>query len=125
VGFVNTAASMVTVVALGLIVDPTVHLISQYWDARQRGDPPEQAISNALHAVTAPILASGLTLAIGFFLLSTSSYRMNADLGELTAIMIIVAIVLDLLLLPAILLLAEPKGKRMLQPAPVKNIGTS
>lgn len=106
VGFINTAASMVTVVALGLIVDPTVHLMSHYWDARQRGNGPRQAVRQSIHMVAGPISASGLTLAIGFLLLATSSYKMNADLGLLTAVMIVVAIGLDLFLLPAILLLA-------------------
>ncbi len=103
-GLVNTAVSMVTVVALGLIVDATIHLLARYQQGRHAGGSPEAAVRAALDGVSAPIVASTVTLAAGFLILSQSSYRMNADMGLLSAVMVTVAMVFDLVFLPALLL---------------------
>ncbi len=45
-------------------------------------------------------------LVAGFTVLSFSSYRMNADMGQVTALTILLALALDLLFLPALLIKA-------------------
>ena len=103
-------------VALGLIVDATIHLLARYQQARRDGRPPEDAVREALEGVSAPIVASTVTLTAGFLILSQSSYRMNADMGLLSAIMVAVAMVFDLVFLPALLLLLA-RRRRQGQPA--------
>lgn len=106
-GLVNTAVSMVTVVALGLIVDATIHLLVHYQNGLRQGQTPEDAVRASLEKVGAPIIASTVTLAAGFLILSQSSYRMNAEMGLLSALMVIVAMVFDLVVLPALLLMLD------------------
>ena len=48
-----------------------------------------------------------MVLAIGFFILTLSNFKMNADMGLLTAIIIAIALVVDFILLPAILLIFD------------------
>lgn len=104
VGEVGTAASMVTVVALGLIVDPTAHILRRYRHARDGGAEPMVALGDTLAAVAPPIVISSLVLVAGFLVLSFSPFKMNADLGLLSALMILLGMVFDLLFLPASIL---------------------
>jgi predicted RND superfamily exporter protein len=48
-------------------------------------------------------------LAAGFFVMTTSAFKMNVDLGLMTMLAIGFALILDFLLLPALLLLGKRK----------------
>jgi predicted RND superfamily exporter protein len=48
-----------------------------------------------------------VALVAGFLVLMLSDYRMSADMGLLSAITISIALLMDFLLLPAILLVAD------------------
>jgi hypothetical protein len=50
-----------------------------------------------------------VALVAGFLVLMLSDYKMSADMGLLSAITISIALVMDFLLLPAILLVADRK----------------
>ena len=50
------------------------------------------------------VTAISILLVAGFLVLSTSSFAMNADMGLLTAIGIALALVIDFLLLPPLLI---------------------
>ena len=50
------------------------------------------------------LLVTSLVLAAGFLVLSFSSFRLNQEMGVMTALTLVVALVLDFLLLPAILM---------------------
>jgi predicted RND superfamily exporter protein len=50
-----------------------------------------------------------VALVAGFLVLMLSDYRMSADMGLLSAITISIALVMDFLLLPSVLLVADKK----------------
>ncbi len=107
VSFVNTAASMACAVAFGLIVDGTIHLASVYEDHRSQGLSPDEAMRSTLGEVVSPIIAANIALLAGFLLLTMSEFRMNSDLGLLTALMIFIGLLYNLIVLPAFLLLLD------------------
>jgi predicted RND superfamily exporter protein len=49
-------------------------------------------------------------LVSGFIILSLSSFKMNADMGLMTAMTIALALVVDFLFLPALLMKVEEKN---------------
>jgi len=105
VGEVNMAVTVVLGMTMGIVVDDTIHLLSKYIRARREmGYSSEDALRYAFQTVGKAIIVTTLVLASGFSILMQSSFGFNADMGKLTAITIIVALVLDLLLLPAMLL---------------------
>ena len=57
---------------------------------------------------------NALILAFGFAVLAASTFKINAELGLLTAMAILIALVVDFLLLPALLLIGfdSKKGER-------------
>ena len=59
--------------------------------------------------VASILLVTTIVLVAGFLVLMLSDYRMSADMGLLSAITISLALIMDFLLLPAILLAADKR----------------
>ncbi|EDY87310.1 exporter of the RND superfamily [gamma proteobacterium HTCC5015] len=108
VGEVNLAVAVVFSVTLGIVVDDTVHFLSKYLRARrEHGDSPETAVRYAFSTVGSALLVTTIVLAVGFGLLLLSRFNVNAYMGGMTAMTILIAVVFDFLFLPASLLLVE------------------
>ncbi|REJ82762.1 MAG: RND transporter [Acidobacteria bacterium] len=104
-GKVGMAGAMVSATSLGIVVDDTVHFLAKYLRARrERGLDAEAAVRYAFRTVGRAILATTVILAAGFLVLTLSTFRINFELGLLTAIAIALAVVADFTLLPALLL---------------------
>ena len=124
VGVVGLAAATVTATSLGIIVDNTVHLLTKYLRGiREKGLPVPDAIRYAFRTVGTAVAANALILALGFGVLALSTFKINAEMGLLTAIAVVVALIVDFLLLPALLMLGhrqtegENNAERRLAPA--------
>ena len=108
VGEIGLGLSVVVSMTLGIVVDDTVHFISKYLRARNSFNMNQtQAIQHAFTTVGPAMWTTTVALVAGFLVLMLSDYRMSADMGLLSAITISIALVMDFLLLPAILLLAD------------------
>lgn len=113
VGHIGLASSIVTATSLGIIVDATVHFLSKYQRAqRTAGASPEEAVRYAFSTVGTALWVTTAILIAGFAVLSLSTFEINAALGQLTAITLFMAIVVDFLLLPSLLLLLAGKDDR-------------
>ena len=111
VGEVGFSVATVASISLGIIVDDTVHLLTKYVRARtDQARSPADAIRYAFSSVGVALIVNTIILTAGFLVLVTSSFKVNIDMGLLTAIAIVFALVLDFLLLPAILLLIDGAG---------------
>ncbi|NQW01162.1 MAG: MMPL family transporter [Rhodospirillales bacterium] len=109
---VDVAASIVVATSLGIIVDATVHFLSKYQRAkRQRGDDTKAAIRYAFSTVGTALWVTSAILIAGFAILSLSAFRINQELGLLTAITLVCALFADFLLLPALLLIVDKDKK--------------
>jgi uncharacterized protein len=114
VGEINMAVTVVLGMTLGIVVDDTIHLLSKYIRARREMDKsPEEAIRYAFHTVGRAIVVTTVVLVAGFSVLMQSNFGFNSDMGKLTAITIAVALILDLLLLPALLLSIDKIGSKI------------
>ncbi len=108
VGQVGMAAATVSAASLGIVVDDTVHFLTKYLRARRENgyDRPE-AIRYAFETVGTAIVSTTVILAFGFSVLAASAFRINAQMGLLTAITVLLALITDLLLLPALLMVGH------------------
>ncbi len=110
VGEVGFSVATVASISLGIIVDDTVHWLSKYVRARdERNLSVEDSIRYAFHNVGMAIVVNTVILAAGFFVMTTSAFKMNVDLGLMTILSIAGALILDFLFLPALLLLGRNK----------------
>ncbi len=121
VGQVGMAVSVIAATSLGLIVDASVHFLSKYTRARrERLASPHDAVRYGFSTVGTALWVTTAVLVLGFSVLSLSSFMVNADMGLLTAITIAIALVVDFLLLPPLLMLFERDNEpetAQLQPA--------
>ena len=108
-GEINLALSVVAGMSLGIIVDDTVHFLSKYRAARVEGQATEQAIRYAFTTVGRALWITTVVLVTGFAVLMLSGFRLNSDMGMLTALVILVALIIDFLFLPACLLKFDAK----------------
>jgi len=105
VGEIGLAVSVVAPVALGIIVDDTVHFLSKFRRARvELGKTTEEAVRYSFHTVGTALLLTSIILVCGFLVLTFSGFRMNAQLGFMTTISIICALLADFLFLPTLLM---------------------
>ena len=112
-GQVNMALAVVLGMTLGIVVDDTIHLMAKYIRARRElGKSPEDAVRFAFHTVGRAVVVTTVVLIAGFSVLMQSSFGFNSDMGKLTAITIGIALVLDLIMLPALLLTIDKIGSK-------------
>ncbi|TOM78226.1 RND transporter [Vibrio parahaemolyticus] len=118
-GEINLGLSVVVTLTLGIVVDDAVHFLSKYQRARREGQTAEQAVRYAFHTVGHALWITTVVLVAGFSVLAMSSFRLNADMGQLSAIVIFIALVVDFLFLPTLLMLFDKKA--YLQESPSDN----
>ncbi|WP_447030150.1 efflux RND transporter permease subunit [Vibrio parahaemolyticus] len=109
-GEINLGLSVVVTLTLGIVVDDAVHFLSKYQRARREGQTAEQAVRYAFHTVGRALWITTVVLVAGFSVLAMSSFRLNADMGQLSAIVIFIALVVDFLFLLTLLMLFDKKA---------------
>jgi len=109
-GQIGLGLSVVAGMTLGIVVDDTVHFLSKYHYARnERNKDSVEAVYYAFSSVGRALWITTLVLVAGFMVLAQSSFKMNADMGLLTAITILIALVIDFLFLPPLLMMLDKK----------------
>lgn len=104
VGQVGLASSVVAAMTLGILSDDTVHFLGHYRRALLQTGDRVRAIESAFHEAGQALTITTLTLIAGFGVLALSHFRINSDLGVLTAVILLIGLVADFVLLPALLL---------------------
>ena len=104
VGRVGMAASVVTVVAFGIIVDDTIHFLTKYLKARKEGLPAPEAVRFTFGAVGHALTTTTIVLSLGFLVFMASGFELSWALGILVSMTIVIALLTDFLLLPTLLM---------------------
>jgi predicted RND superfamily exporter protein len=105
VGEVGLGLSVVTGMTLGIVVDDTVHFLSKYLRARREQQlAPPDAVRYAFSTVGTALWVTSLVLIAGFMVLTQSPFKLNSDMGLVTAITIAFALIADFLFLPPLLM---------------------
>ena len=74
--------------------------------------PKEEAVDLAVRWTGRPVILTSVVLFVGFLTFLASGFKATADFGSISAVTIAAAVVGDLILLPAMLLLWPPKTPR-------------
>jgi predicted RND superfamily exporter protein len=108
VGQVGLVVSVVFAMALGIIVDDTVHFLSKYLRARRvQGLAPADAVRYAFATVGTALWVTSVILIGGFSLLAFSPFQLNQHSGMLMAMTIGYALLADFLFLPPLLMAVD------------------
>lgn len=105
---VGLGLSVVASMTLGIVVDDTVHFLSKYLRARREKNlGSRDGVRYAFNSVGRALWVTTLVLVAGFLILSQSTFKVNADMGLLTGITILIALAVDFFLLPPLLILLD------------------
>ena len=104
VGELSPYVLMLFSISIGLVVDDSVHILSKYIVARREGEEPEIAAQYSLDKAGSAITITTLSLALGTIILIFSSTFYFQNVAKLLTPIIVVALLLDLLFLPPLLI---------------------
>lgn len=106
-GTVNLAVTIVFSITVGIIVDDTIHFLSRYLQGRKQGMPALEAVANSYRHVGMAMLYTTVVLASGFGVLAFSDFNVNAQMGLMVSLTLVIAVLFDLVFLPALLLVVD------------------
>ncbi len=96
-------------IALGLVVDDTIHFMYNFKKYYDITGSPEKAIRETLLGTGRAMLITSIVLTLNFFVMMTASLNHSIKFGFFTGIAIIFALFADFLLAPALMMLATKK----------------
>ena len=99
----NPGTAMVAVIAVGIAVDGTIHLLARYNELCRRTSDYEAAVHQAVEEVATPLIVSSLALSLGFGILLFSNFTVVAQFGALAATTMLISIFANLLITPIIM----------------------
>ncbi|MFH2091812.1 MAG: MMPL family transporter [Pseudomonadota bacterium] len=99
----NPGTAMVAVIAIGIAVDGTLHLFFRYDELCRRTSDYEGAVYQTVREEATPMVATSLSLALGFGILLFSDFTIIAQFGALSAATMLFALFANLLITPLIM----------------------
>lgn len=110
-GYVGLPLDMFTMligsIAMGLAVDDTIHFMHRFQSEYHRTHDLEQAIDITLQSTGRAMLSTSLVLSLGFFVFCFSEMGNLYAFGLLTGVAILLAVLADFIIAPALLKLAH------------------
>lgn len=97
------ATAVIFSISFGVAVDDTIHLLARLRQELQLGHPLRQAIRTALLGAGKAIVITSIILVGGFLVLMTSQFESSVHMGGLISLTIVLALISDVFLLPALL----------------------
>lgn len=122
-GEINMAAVTVLGVAFGIVVDDTIHVLSKYKENLATGLSGLASFRESVREGGVGILSTTLILAGGFALLGASDFLLTAQRCQLAALTMGSALVFDLMMLPALLSVADRLSRRSARAALARQPG--
>jgi predicted RND superfamily exporter protein len=99
----SPATVMIAAVALGIVVDDTVHLMTAFERRLRRTGVVGEAVRSSLLDVGQPVLITSILLATGFATLVLGSFLPTREVGGIVALTVVAALVTDIVFMPAVL----------------------
>jgi predicted RND superfamily exporter protein len=87
----------------------------KYIEARKRGDNLEDALNYVMRYAGSAIIFTTIVLSTAFLVFMFSDFNPNYHFGVVTASALVIAVIVDLVALPALLILIDNKKKSLLE----------
>jgi uncharacterized protein len=114
----NPMSVVLGALVIAISTEFSVLLAERYRSERAAGHAPSEALQRTYRSTGAAVLASGTTAIAGFAVLVVSDIKMLRDFGFVTVVDLTVALLGVMVVLPAVLVLAE-RGRL---PVPVPRV---
>jgi len=113
----DLSAVIVFAMTMGIAVDDAIHVMSRYLLAKQSGSTTQESIQRAMNESGRAVVFSSLVLVFGFSVLCFGSITTVIYVGLFGAIIMSLALLGDLIFLPAILYLIDGSEGEVSEPA--------
>ena len=101
----NQSSSILSVLVLGAGVDYALLLVARYREELHNFEDRHEAMTHALHRAAPAVLASGATVIVGLLCLMFAQMNSTSGLGPVGAVGIACALLVMMILLPALLVI--------------------
>ena len=101
----NVGTAVIFTIAFGIAVDDTIHFLGKLRIELNKGKSLLYALKRTYLSAGKAIIVTTIILSSGFFALITSDLQGTFNLGLLVSITLVFAVLSDLLLIPALVLL--------------------
>lgn len=102
--WLDMATAMIASVAVGIAIDDTIHIYHGFIDRVKQGAHPVFALARTYHQAGRAVMTTTIILCSQFLLLLASAFVPMGHFGVLTSVGLLAALIFDLLLLPALLI---------------------
>lgn len=101
--YLDLGTMLVGAMTMGIAVDDSIHVMNRYLSAKSTGSSTKEAIAVAMNESGRSVVFSSIVLVLGFSVLGLASFTTIAYVGLFGSLIMFLALLGDLLLLPAIL----------------------
>ncbi len=109
-------------IILGIAVDDTIHFLLKYKEARLKDYNFHDSLTYVMQYAGSAIIFTTIVLSCAFMVFTFSDFMLNANFGLVTAIALVIAVLVDLVLLPAILSIYDGGDRSFLNPTKDKEV---
>lgn len=109
---INMGAAMIAAVSMGLSVDSSTHFIAAFLEHRGHGSNLHSALYAVHQSVGRAMIFSTVALVMGFSALVVSQFVPTIYFGALVGLTMFGGLIGNLIVLPLLLAVTEPKGDR-------------
>ena len=100
----NFVTAMIGAISIGIGIDYSIHMTERFREELKRTDNRIDAIKKTASGTGVALVASAASSIVGFAILGFAPMPMFAAYGQLTAVMIFLALIASLIVLPCLLL---------------------
>jgi len=108
---IDMGVAIAGAIIIGVAVDDTIHFLVKYFDARRRGLNMVDTFDEVLHYAGRAIFFTTIVLSLSFSMFVFSAFTPNQNFGVVTASALIIALIVDLIYLPALLSIMDDNEK--------------
>ncbi len=111
---IDMGVAVAGAIIIGVAVDDTIHFMVKYIEARKRGENLEDALKYVMTYAGSAIIFTTIILSSAFLVFIFSDFNPNYHFGIVTASALLIAVLVDLVALPALLAMIDNRKKSLL-----------
>lgn len=100
----NMGTILIGGIALGLAIDDTIHFVWHFMNERRQGTSWQMCLNKTIELKGLAIIVTSMIIAAGFSIMMLSQFVPTVNFGLFTTAAVLLAMLADILLLPAILI---------------------
>jgi len=111
---IDMGVAIAGAIIIGVAVDDTIHFMVKYVESRKRGDNLQESLEYVMSYAGSAIIFTTIILSIAFLVFILSDFNPNYHFGIVTATALIIAVIVDLVALPALISKIDDREKSLL-----------